>query len=216
MAAGETPTLLGRVGKECGRLDRGQSGVLARVRSGRRSRIRRCSCLREAGFVILPRKLPVKTGVTIASCSSTFDRSSILSLFPDFDHLKENGMAAKKKTSKKKASKKAPAKKKAAKKAAPKRAVKKAPPKKAAAKKVAAKKAPAKKAAAKKAVAKRAPAKKKPAKKAAPRPAAPRPSESLLPQTTTAPAGSAALAPDVADDQEGSDSENERGAFDHF
>ena len=88
MAAGETPTLLGRVGKECGRLDRGQSGVLARVRSGRRSRIRRCSCLREAGFVILPRKLPSETGVTIASCSSTFDRSSILSLFPDFDQPK--------------------------------------------------------------------------------------------------------------------------------
>jgi hypothetical protein len=37
MAAGETPTLLRRR-KECGRLDRRHSGVLARVLSGRRSR----------------------------------------------------------------------------------------------------------------------------------------------------------------------------------
>ncbi len=39
MAAGETPTLLSAARharrKECGRLDRGHSGVLARVQSGR-------------------------------------------------------------------------------------------------------------------------------------------------------------------------------------
>jgi hypothetical protein len=34
MAAGETPTLLSARRKECGRLDRGHSGVLARVLSG--------------------------------------------------------------------------------------------------------------------------------------------------------------------------------------
>jgi hypothetical protein len=159
-----------------------------------------------------------KAGVTIAACSSTFDRSSILSVFPDFDQLKENGMAAKKKTAKKKPSRKAPAKKKAAKKAAPKRAGKKAPAKKAAAKKVAAKKAPSKKAIAKKAVAKRAPAKKKTVKKAAPkRAAAPLASLDLIPHATRAPTGSAAVAPSesVNQDEPNSESEN-RGAFDHF
>jgi hypothetical protein len=63
MAAGETPALLSAANnahrKECGRLDRGHSGVRARVLSGRRPKFVGVLACVKYGFVVAARKLLV-------------------------------------------------------------------------------------------------------------------------------------------------------------